>query len=186
MAAIQANTTSSFLSQISETGRSVYAQRRPWSELYGTNAFGKPESFGDAVARIRRHLIYFRVNYAIIILTIVCLALLRQPFSLITVLGLLIAWCLLYFFRSEPLVLMNRSFGDGTVLTGLTIVTVVALLLTGVTSAIITALVIGSVIVLVHGAFRVSDDLFVDEQEAAAGGLLSARYSNVITSTNRV
>lgn len=56
----------------------------------------------------------------------------------------------------------------------LIVLTTVVIFLTSVGSVLISALMIGLVIVGAHGAFRVPEDLFLDEQESASGvGLLS-------------
>lgn len=164
----------SLLTQISEASKSTYAQRRPWSELCNTSSFSRPRSFAEVTARVRRHLVYFRINYAIVLVAILLCSLLGTPTSLIVVLAVAIAWCALYFFRSEPLVVFNRSFSDGMVLAGLTVVTALALLLTGVTGTILTAAAVGFAIVVIHAALRGSDDLFLDEEEAVRGGVVSS------------
>eukprot|EP01018_Ginkgo_biloba_P021679 Gb_00593 [translate_table: standard] len=163
----------SYISRARENATSAYAQRRPWRELFGRGAFGRPDSFADALGRSRKNLSYFRVNYALVVLGIVFLSLLWHPISLIVFIVLSIGWGFLYFFRDEPLVLFNRTFSDGFVLIALSIITFVALMLTHATLPFLIGLLVGVVIVLVHATFRVPDDLFMNEDEAAAGGLLS-------------
>ncbi|KAF2565437.1 hypothetical protein F2Q68_00028197 [Brassica cretica] len=82
----------------------------------------------------------------------------------------------LYLFRSSdrPLVVFGRSFSDRETLLGLVLTTVVVVFMTSVGSLLTSALTVGVAIVCLHGTFRVSDDLFLDEQEPAANaGLLS-------------
>ena len=50
---------------------------------------------------------------------------------------------------------------------------IVVIFLTSVGSVLISALMIGLAIVCAHGAMRVPEDLFLDEQEPAATGFLS-------------
>lgn len=51
--------------------------------------------------------------------------------------------------------------------------TIVVVFLTSVGSVMISALLVGLAIVCAHGAFRVPEDLFLDEQEPVNAGFLS-------------
>jgi len=175
-----------YFERVRETGEALYAQRRPWRDLISRTAFGKPDSFADAFGRIRRNLGYFRVNYALIILGIVFLSLLWHPISLIVLIIMFVAWGFLYFFRDEPLVVFGRTLNEGLVIGVLSIVTFVAVMLTHATMAFLIGLLIAVVIVVVHAAFRVPEDLFLNEDEAAAGGLLSVVDGPIPVSTSRV
>ncbi|PPR96588.1 hypothetical protein GOBAR_AA24067 [Gossypium barbadense] len=53
----------SFVSRLNESLRNGLSQRRPWAELVDRSAFSKPESFSDALVRVRKNYSYFRVNY---------------------------------------------------------------------------------------------------------------------------
>lgn len=88
---------------------------------------------------------------------------------------MMVAWLFLFFLREEPLILFGRSIDDRIILAVLSVMTVGFLLLTGATWNILIALAVGVVVVFIYSVFRRSDDLFLDEEEAAAGGLLAGR-----------
>lgn len=99
-----------------------------------------------------------------------------NPFSLITLVGLLAAWLFLYLFRPSdpPLVILGRTFSERETLGLLIVSSIVVIFLTSVGSVLISALMIGAAVVSAHGAFRTPEDLFLDEQEPGAStGFLS-------------
>ncbi|ANM68242.1 Prenylated rab acceptor PRA1 [Arabidopsis thaliana x Arabidopsis arenosa] len=164
-----------FLSRLSSSIRQSLSQRRPWLELVDRSAISRPESLTDAYSRIRRNLPYFKVNYVTIVSLVLALSLLSHPFSLLVLLCLFCAWIFLYLFRpsDQPLVVLGRTFSDRETLGVLVILTIVVVFLTSVGSLLTSALMIGFGIVCLHGAFRVPEDLFLDDQEPANTGLLS-------------
>ncbi|XP_073311162.1 PRA1 family protein B4-like [Primulina huaijiensis] len=167
-----------FFAGISETVRYGLANRRPWPELVERSAFSKPESVSEATLRIRKNYQYFRINYFTIITAVLAISLLTNPFSLIVLSGLLAGWMFLYLLRQAsdpPLVVLGRQFSDRETLFFLVVSTVVVIFLTSVGSVLVSALLVGVAIVCAHGALRVPEDLFLDEQEQSAGasGFLS-------------
>lgn len=165
-----------FINNISDTVRNGLASRRPWSELVDRSAISKPESISEATQRIRKNYAYFRVNYLTVITAVLAISLLTNPFSLIILAGLLAAWLFLYIFRTAsdpPLTIFGRQFSDRETLLGLIVASTVVIFLTSVGSVLVSALMVGVALVCAHGAFRVPEDLFLDEQESPATGFLS-------------
>ncbi|XP_062000810.1 PRA1 family protein B2-like [Rosa rugosa] len=164
-----------FISRFTSSIRSGFSQRRPWYELLDRSSLSRPDSLTDAYSRIRKNFTYFRVNYVTLLTVVLALSLLTHPFSLLVLLSLLGAWAFLYLFRSsdQPLVIAGRTFSDAETLIGLVVLTVVVVFVSSVGSLLISALLIGFAIVCAHGAFRVPEDLFLDDQEPANAGFLS-------------
>lgn len=71
------------------------------------------------------------------------------------------------------MVIFGRTFSDRETLGILVVLTIVVVFLTTVGSLLISALMVGFALVCAHGAFRVPEDLFLDEQEPGNAGFLS-------------
>lgn len=173
-----------FVSRFSDTARRSLADRRPWTELVDRSAISKPDSLSEATSRLRRNLAYFRVNYAAIVALSLAATLLAHPFSLAALLALLAAWCFLYLLRpsdAPPLAAFGRTFSDRETLGGLIVASAFVIFLTSVGSLIFSALALGAAIVCAHGAFRIPEDLFLDEPDQA-NGAASVNLLSFITS----
>ncbi|EAY76346.1 hypothetical protein OsI_04281 [Oryza sativa Indica Group] len=166
-----------FVSRFSDTARRSLADRRPWTELVDRSAISKPDSLSEATSRLRRNLAYFRVNYAALVAFSLAASLLAHPFSLLVLLAILGGWCFLYVFRAsdQPVVLFGRTFTDRETLLGLVVASVLAFFMTSVASLIISGLLVGGAIVAVHGAFRVPEDLFLDDPSVGSNGNTTSR-----------
>lgn len=165
----------SFINNLSNSLNHGLSQRRPWAELVDRSAFSKPESLSDAALRVRKNYSYFRVNYLTAVAAVVAFSLITNPLSLLFLAALLAAWLFLYLFRpaDSPLVLFGRTYSDRETLGILIVLSVVVIFLTSVGSVLISALLAGVAVVCAHGAFRVPEDLFLDEQENPSTGFLS-------------
>ncbi|EYU20069.1 hypothetical protein ABFS82_06G062000 [Erythranthe guttata] len=164
-----------FISRLSGTIRHGFSQRRPWLELLDRSSFARPDSLSEAASRIRKNFSYFRINYISLLALSLALSLISHPFSLLVLFSLLAAWLFLYSFRpsDQPVVVAGRTFSDREVLGILVVSTIVVVFLTSVGSVLISALLVGLSVVCAHGAFRMPEDLFLDEQEPLGSGFLS-------------
>jgi hypothetical protein len=144
------------------------ATRRPWRAMFDYHSVGLPRGVSAAFSRIKTNIVYFQTNYAIVALIVLFLSLIQHPISLIVFTVLIFVWVFLYFLRDEPIKVFGYQIDDRTVLGVLSVITVLLLFLTGATFNIIGALLVGAVLVLIHAAFRTTEDLFLDEEAAAS------------------
>ncbi|KAJ1262080.1 hypothetical protein BS78_09G080100 [Paspalum vaginatum] len=156
-----------FVSRAKARGAAALATRRPWRELADPHALAVPRGFSDAYRRARANLAHFAANYALIVLFVVFVSLLWRPVSLLVFLACFVAWLFLYFLRDRDvdgaLVIGGRAVGDGVVIAVLSAVTLVLLLLTGATAAILTSLLVGLLLVLIHALLHRPADSIDDE-----------------------
>ncbi|RDX76632.1 PRA1 family protein F2, partial [Mucuna pruriens] len=161
------STNLEFITRAKQRIKEGLGTRRPWKIMFDFRSIALPSGgISGAVARVRDNVVYFQMNYAIIVLIVLFLSLLWHPISLIVFVVLMAAWLFLYFLRDEPLHVFGRLISDRVVLIVMAVLTVALLLLTGATLNIIVALLVGVVLVVAHAALRRTDDLFFDQEEA--------------------
>ncbi|KAG5391321.1 hypothetical protein IGI04_021284 [Brassica rapa subsp. trilocularis] len=148
--------------------KSGLATRRPWKTMFDLQSMNLPHGFFDAISRIKTNLVYFRANYAVVVLLVLFLSLVYHPTSLLVLAVLVVFWIFLYFLRDEPLVVFGHQIDDRTVMICLSVLTIVMLLFTHATANVLGAVATAVVLVLVHAAVRRSDNLYLDEEAAAA------------------
>lgn len=130
--------------------------------------FSKPESLTEAFSRVRKNAYYFSINYLIVLAVVLVTSLLLRPYSLLLIASLAGAWLFLYVLRppdEEQLIIFGRKFSEREIPIAPVATTVAVLLLTSVVSLIASALSVGVGIVCAHGAFRIPEDLFLEQQE---------------------
>lgn len=160
------------LNRIFESSKQALAHQRPWQELADRNSFAKPESLADATNRVKKNLSYFRVNYMLILLGVIVTSMLINPISIIWVAVIAALWVYVFMVRIEPVIILGRVLSDREKSLALGAITVLVTFgLTPVGSVLVSGLILGFSLVLVHAAVRVPDDLFLDDQDA--GGFLS-------------
>lgn len=163
-----------------QTTQSMITTLRPWRELLDLSALSLPHKYDEAMAHLRHNLTYFRANYALAVLAIVFLGLVYHPISMIAFIVVFVGWILLYFSRdaNDPIVISGKEVDDRIVLGLLSLGTILALVYTDVGENVLVSLIVGLLIVGAHAAFRSTDDLFLDEETARRGGLVSDAAGN--------
>ncbi|XP_055828511.1 PRA1 family protein F3-like [Solanum dulcamara] len=156
-----------YISRAKDVLKEGLAARRPWKEMFNLHSFKIPSGVSDAISRIKTNFSFFQTNYAIIVLGIVFLSLLWHPISLIVFIVLMAVWLFLYFLRDDPLVIFGRMISDVVVLIVLAVLTIGLLLVAGATFNILISLAVSVFVVLIHALIRKTDDLFMDEENAA-------------------
>ncbi|XP_011652356.1 PRA1 family protein F2 [Cucumis sativus] len=155
-----------YISRAKQRFKDGLGHRRPWRLIADYHSFTLPSNLHDTLSRIKINLTYFRMNYAIVVLVVLFLALLWHPISLLVLFLMLSLWLFLYFLRDQPLILAGRVLEDWIILLLLSLFTLGFLFLTNATLNILIALLVGAALVLAHAAVRKTDNLYLDEEEA--------------------
>ncbi|KAK9208768.1 hypothetical protein WN944_001128 [Citrus x changshan-huyou] len=157
---------------------SGFGTPRPWDEFIQIQSINLPTSFANFIERIQSNAAFYRMNYAVIILSIIVVSLFWNPVSLIILIILIAAWLFLYFLRDgDRLVVYGFVIDDRILMTALLLGTIAFLFLTDVTKNIIIGLCIGTVVIAAHAGFRSTDDMFSADDEERLGSLQSNRVA---------
>lgn len=166
------NVVMAYLSRTKDSFANLVKERKPWSEVFDRSAFAKPQTLTEATSRLRKNAAYFKVNYAITILATTALCFLANPATMLVLVFLAALWFFFLVLRPGPITIAGRTLGDrekALSLAGISLF--VAFFLSSIGSILFYALAIGCASVAAHGAFRVPDDLFLDEPDTATGFL---------------
>lgn len=170
----QQNAVMALFTRLKDVGSSMFSERKPWAELADRTSFGKPGSITEATSRLKKNALYFRINYLIIMMGVTALCMVLNPSSLVVLAMLGLLWLYLFVVRQAPLVLGGRTFSNQEKFVAMGVISVVVIFfLTSVGTLLFTAIGISVALISLHGAFRVPDDLFLDESEMERGGLFS-------------
>ena len=75
-----------------DVSTNLVTRSKPWSEFADRKSFTKPESFSNAIGRVRKNVAYFGVNYLLLMLIVLVLFLIAKPSSIIWLLVLSSMW----------------------------------------------------------------------------------------------
>jgi PRA1 family protein 1 len=118
----------------------------------------------QVTTRLQKNFSYYRTNYFIFFLCTMCLTFLLHPSALICLGLLLIMWTYLFLVNSGPITIAGREYSDREKLIGASVVSfVVVFFLTSVATTALYGLSISMAMIVLHGALREPDDLFLDE-----------------------
>lgn len=113
---------------------------------------------------MRKNFAYYKVNYGIIGVATMGLVMLFNPWSLVVLAGLALVWIYAYLLRSTPFSFNGREISEREkfmALAGGSLV--VIFLLTSVGTVLFYALGLSALLIGLHGALKVPDDLFLDD-----------------------
>ncbi|KAL9235456.1 hypothetical protein vseg_010214 [Gypsophila vaccaria] len=162
-----------YISRAKRTLYSTLSHRRPWRQIFNHHVLSLPASLSAAFSRLKTNLSFFRMNFSLFVLLVLFLSLLWHPLSLVVFLLMLLAWIFLFFLRDEPLIVFRKTVDDRIVIALLSFLTLFFLFFTGATLNIILSVSVSVAVLLVYSVFRSTDDLYLDEEQAAGSGLLS-------------
>lgn len=166
------NALRAVLAKLQESYRNALAQQRPWSEVTDRANFSRPENLNDGLGRVRKNLNYFYANYLTIIIAVVVLSMLWNPSAILWLALLASIWVYIFMIRTDPLVVSGRTLNEREKFLGLAVISIIVVFgLTSVGSVLISGVIIGAAAITVHAAFRIPDDLFLDDGEAGMGFL---------------
>ncbi|KAI3469686.1 hypothetical protein Pfo_026349 [Paulownia fortunei] len=135
---------------------------RPWRQFLDPSALSLPISLSESTYRLGQNLRFFLPNYAILTLLIFLVTLLSRPLSLILFLCIFAAWIYLIFSRDESLTVFDYDIDQKIIVGFLVVMTLGGLFWTNVWLRLFVSLIVGAVIVLLHGLLRAPEDSLED------------------------
>ncbi|KAL4554636.1 hypothetical protein LXL04_037234 [Taraxacum kok-saghyz] len=153
---------------------SFLSLHRPWSEfISGCSSFDRPDSLNHTATRLGVNSKYFGVNYGIIVTICAAVSLIGDPTTLLIFASVFTLWLVLYFFREDPMVVWGHHVHDHLVTAALVLVTGVSIWIRGFVTSALIGIAVGILLSVVHGVFRNSQGIYLDENDAASDGLIS-------------
>ena len=129
------------------------------------SSFTRPSTFGEATARIKHNLSYFHSTYAMFVLSIIYFSFLLHPYIMLSLASVYSAFILLYLGLKGSVEVFNWTVDERMFLSYHWIVVVLFLLYYGLWLNVLVSILIGFAIVVIHAAFRGTEDLHSDLQE---------------------
>lgn len=137
---------------------------KPWKEFVDRTAFTKPESFSNAVGKIRKNVAYFGVNYLILMLVVLVLFLIAQPSAIVWLLVLSSMWLYVMAVNPGPVTIGGRTFSQMEKLIATSVFSVAAVFyFSSVGSVLLYAVLSGVGLIAIHGSLRTPENLFNDD-----------------------
>ncbi|KAH6808960.1 hypothetical protein C2S51_026743 [Perilla frutescens var. frutescens] len=135
---------------------------RPWPQFLDLSALSLPISFSESTYRVTQNLRYFLPNYVVLTLAIFLLTLITRPLALIFFLVISAAWIYFVLSRDEPFTVLDYDIDQRIVVGFLAVSTLGALFWTHVWTKLFVSVIVGAVIVLVHGVLRAPEESLED------------------------
>ncbi|GJP44394.1 hypothetical protein CLOM_g9144 [Closterium sp. NIES-68] len=157
------------VARFQESYRNAIAQQRPWSELTDRSLFARPDNLNDALGRLRKNTSYFQANYLSILIVVIVLCMLWNPTAILWLALLAAAWIYIFMARTDALIIAGRTLNEREKFLAMAVISIVIVFgLTSVGSILMSGLVMGAAAIALHAAFRVPDDLFLDDNESGS------------------
>jgi len=128
-------------------------QFRPWQEFFDVHAFTVPTKPAEVYDRVNMNLGYYSYNYLLILSITLLYVCFRHPWYILGFIFELSIFTYLFYYRKQPIVLLDRPVSRRDQAVGYAIVaTVINLLFAGWTSVCTFAFAV--TIILIHATFR--------------------------------
>ena len=171
------------MGKVATIGKEFAGNAKPWGEAFDRNSFARPSTMNEATARIRKNFHYFKINYILAMTIVLLITMFIYPKSLLVLSVVLFGWIYLYVIRQKPIVINGIPIEGNVKLTSCSAISMLVIFfLTNVGGLLLYAFTFGVIVIAIHGALRVPDDLFIDETEMS-GGFFSLPTSNLVATS---